>query len=240
MDSGSQSETVGTPTLSTDPSPSPPPPVSSAARRPPRPPRGRGGRSSFAEVNEQIDEVDPSDFPAASRGKKRTSWVWSEFDLEGEGTGDEKACCVHCKHKLSAKSSHGTKHLSDHLLRFCVKRKMRASGQQALRFKTKNNGDKRLENYEFNQEKSRKELAEMIIMHEYPLCMVDHLGFRRFVSGLNPDFEMISRRTLRTDILKMFDDGKSTLKKLLEVNQGRVAVTTDLWTTSNQKRDIWL
>jgi len=37
---------------------------------PPRPLCGRGGCSSFAEVNEQIDEVDPSDFPAASRGKK--------------------------------------------------------------------------------------------------------------------------------------------------------------------------
>ncbi|KAJ8445933.1 hypothetical protein Cgig2_009862 [Carnegiea gigantea] len=117
MDSGSQSETVSTPTPLTDPNPSPSPPVSSAAQRPPRPPCGRGGRSLFAEVNEQIDEVDPYDFPAASRGKKRTSWVLSEFDLEGEGTGDEKACCVHCKDKLSAKSSHGTKHLSDHLLR---------------------------------------------------------------------------------------------------------------------------
>ena len=66
--------------------------------------------------------------------------------------------------------------------------------------------------------------------------MVDHLGFRQFVSGLNLDFAMISRRTLRTDVLRMFDDGKSTLKKLLEVNPGRVAVTTDLWTTSNQKK----
>ena len=66
--------------------------------------------------------------------------------------------------------------------------------------------------------------------------MVDHLSLRRFVSGLNPDFEMISRSTLRIDILKMFDDGRSTLKKLLEVNQGRVAVTTDLWTASNQKK----
>jgi len=42
--------------------------------------------------------------------------------------------------------------------------------------------------------------------------------------------------TLRIDILKMFDDKKSTLKKLLEINQGRVAVITDLWTTSNQKK----
>ena len=34
----------------------------------------------------------------------------------------------------------------------------------------------------------------------------------------------------------MFDDRKSTLKKLLEVKPGRVAVTTDLWMTSNQKK----
>ena len=34
----------------------------------------------------------------------------------------------------------------------------------------------------------------------------------------------------------MFENGKSSLKKLLEVNQGTVAVTTDMWTTSNQKK----
>jgi len=85
---------------------------------------------------------------------------------------------MHRKHKLSAKNSHATWHLSDHLMRFCVKRKIRASGQQALRFKTKNNGENKLENYDCNQEKLRKDLAEMIVMHEYPLSIVDHLAFR--------------------------------------------------------------
>ena len=81
-----------------------------------------------------------------------------------------------------------------------------------LRFSTKKSGDKRLENHNFNQEKSRQDLVGMIVMHKYPLCTVDHLGFTRFVSGLNPYFAMISRRTLRTAILKMYNDGKSTLK----------------------------
>ena len=85
---------------------------------------------------------------------------------------------MHHKHKLLANGSHGTKHLSDRLLRFCVKRKIRASGQQALRFKTKNNGENKIENYDCNQEKLRKDLAEMIVMHEYPLSIVDHLAFR--------------------------------------------------------------
>jgi len=76
----------------------------------------------------------------------------------------------------------------------------------------------------------------MIAIHEYPLSIVDHLGFRLFVIGLNPDFAMISHRTLRTYILKMFDDGKSTLKKLLEVNSDKGALTIDLWTAFNQKK----
>ncbi|KAJ8419949.1 hypothetical protein Cgig2_023540 [Carnegiea gigantea] len=76
MDGGSQLKTIGTPTPSSDPGPSPPPPppVSSSARRPPCPPHDRGGRSSFAEVDiEQINEVDPSDFPAASKATKLES-----------------------------------------------------------------------------------------------------------------------------------------------------------------------
>ena len=47
---------------------------------------------------------------------------------------------------------------------------------------------------------------------------------------------MISRNTLRSDILTLFENEKSSLKKLLEVNQGRVAITTDMWTASNQKK----
>ena len=63
--------------------------------------------------------------------------------------------------------------------------------------------------------------------------MVDHLGFMHFVGGLNPNFQIIFRNTLRSDILKTFEDGKCSLKKLLEVNQGRIVVTTDLWIASN-------
>lgn len=34
----------------------------------------------------------------------------------------------------------------------------------------------------------------------------------------------------------MFDNENSSLRKLLEVNQGRIAVTTDMWTASNKKK----
>jgi hypothetical protein len=35
-------------------------------------------------------------------------------------------------------------------------------------------------NYTFNQDAARLELTRMIVLHEYPLAMVDHMGFRRF------------------------------------------------------------
>jgi len=194
MDGENQSKTVDTPTPASEPNLSPPsqhppPPISSSVRRPPR----RGGRVPQAVVMdaEEVNKADIYDVSQPSRGKKRTSWVWHEYELEGEGTKDDKARCMHCKQRLSAKSSHGTKHLSDHLLKFCVMKKLQGNRQQTLRFNTKKSGEKRLENYDFNQAMLRQDLVDMIVMHEYPLTIVDHLGFRRFVSGLNPDFAMI-------------------------------------------------
>ena len=35
---------------------------------------------------------------------------------------------------------------------------------------------------------ARGELAKAIIIHEYPLSIVDHLGFRRYSASLQPVF----------------------------------------------------
>lgn len=76
----------------------------------------------------------------------------------------------------------------------------------------------------------------MIILHEYPLNMVQHVGFRSFVNSVNPLFKPVCRTTITSDIKGIFEREKTKLKKLLNSNQGRVAVTTDMWTASNQKR----
>ena len=54
-----------------------------------------------------------------------------------------------------------------------------------------------MKNYTFDPEVARKELAAMIVLQEYPLCIVDHAGFRRFVSALQPLFKMMTRNTIR-------------------------------------------
>ena len=60
----------------------------------------------------------------------------------------------------------------------------------------------------FDEELARKEFAHMIIMHEYHLSLVEHVGFRRYSRGPKPSFAMISRNPLRKDILKVFDSRK--------------------------------
>jgi hypothetical protein len=66
-----------------------------------------------------------------------------------------------------------------------------------LRFGSTDSGKVSIENYMFDKDVARKELATMIILHEYPLSMVDHVGFRRFISALQPLFKMGTRNTIR-------------------------------------------
>uniref|UniRef100_A0A803N6A6 Transposase n=1 Tax=Chenopodium quinoa TaxID=63459 RepID=A0A803N6A6_CHEQI len=84
--------------------------------------------------------------------------------------------------------------------------------------------------FKFNQQVSRNELVNMILMHEYPLSVVEHEGFRRYSHSLNPEFHIISRNTVKSDILKDYKEEKSRLMKLLGANESKVAITTDMWT----------
>ena len=76
----------------------------------------------------------------------------------------------------------------------------------------------------------------MIILLEYPLSMVEHCGFRKFASSLQPLFPYVSRNSIKKDILGIYEVQKSKTQELLEKNEGKIAITTDLWTARNQKR----
>ncbi|KAL4297663.1 hypothetical protein GQ457_12G003440 [Hibiscus cannabinus] len=73
-------------------------------------------------------------------------------------------------------------------------------------------------------------------MHEYPLSIVDHEQFRIYCDTLQPMFNMPSRNTIKKDILDMFEKEKEKTLSKLEVNEGRIAITTDMWTDDHQNR----
>lgn len=85
----------------------------------------------------------------------------------------------------------------------------------------------------YDPEFAKKELAQAIIMHEYSLSIVDHLGFKKYSFALQPLFKVPSRNTLKKEIFKIYDVEKTVALKL-DTNEGRVAITTDMWTASNQ------
>ena len=132
--------------------------------------------------------------------RKLTSVVWNDFK-KVKVSGIVKAQCLHSHKQLGGKSTNGTRHLHDHL-KICTLKKIKLKGQQktleqsALRFGSKG-GKISVENYTFDPEIARKELAAIIVLHEYPLSIVDHAGFRRFVSALQPLFKMMTRNTIR-------------------------------------------
>ncbi|KAK3195742.1 hypothetical protein Dsin_027052 [Dipteronia sinensis] len=82
----------------------------------------------------------------------------------------------------------------------------------------------------------RNEFARMIVMHGYPLSMVGHEGFRDFCRLLQPFLKSVSRITIRGDILKMYGEEKAKVMSLLGNIPGRVAITSVMWTATNQKK----
>ena len=68
--------------------------------------------------------------------------------------------------------------------------------------------------------------------------MVDHIGFREFVGFLQPLFKLITKNTLKSDILKIYDNEWEKALKMTDKNGSRMAITTDIWTLINKKREF--
>lgn len=170
------------------------------------------------------------------KGKTRSP-VWNHFK-KIIVNGKDKGECNYCHKKFVAGGRSGTKSLLDHYER-CMRKPVTDIRQHILlqeQKKADGSQSSYLSNHNFNAITCRKNLAEMIIVHEYPLSMVEHHGFRKFVGGLHPLFKVPSRNTIKSDILKIYDYEKERTYKLLGKNKSRVAITTDMWTTSHQKK----
>ncbi|WVZ73452.1 hypothetical protein U9M48_021756 [Paspalum notatum var. saurae] len=204
-------------------------------------PQGQGSSVNDSEpIHIDDDDEDESGEVYFGTKRKLTFKVWQEFKKIKVG-GEIKAKCNYCHKHLGGKSKNGTKHLHDHLA-ICTLKKIKMAGQNktlaqsSLRFKSQEGGKVSVKNYTFDPEVARKEFGAMIVLHEYPLSMVEHTGFRRFVSALQPLFKMVTRNTIRKDIMDTYQEERENAKNYMGATKSRVAITTDLWTPDNQKR----
>lgn len=199
--------------------------------------------------------------PPLKRTKKLTSAVWNDFERIRKGD-IMVAICKHCQKKLSGSSTSGTSHLRNHLKR-CLKtsnpdinqqrlvvREKRkdgtvdlrsvkcdaASSPQNLKFGKEQSGF----GLRFDQEQSQDDLARMIILHGYPLTMVEHGGFKKFVSNLQPLFQMMSSDSAKADCMKIYADEKQKVYEVLDKLPGRISLTAEVWTSYQDSKFLCL
>jgi hypothetical protein len=225
-DSGSAGPTAGTGGGRGSRAPTP----SSAPSDVPAPtPTGTDAQGTDADVIEIDDDVQ------VGSKRKLKSDVWNDFE-KIKVHGVPKAECNWCKKHLSAVGRNGTTNLRNHLAS-CQDRQVRKGLKwSTLKLAKTQDGSVVVEKYVFDQGVARKELALMICVHEYPLSIVDHVGFRRFCAALQPLFKVVSRNTIRKDILDMYQVQKLSMMNQFKQQQSRIAITTDMWTANHQKK----
>ncbi|TYG76005.1 hypothetical protein ES288_D03G078700v1 [Gossypium darwinii] len=103
--------------------------------------------------------------------------VWTDFSRKRVGDAIKSECNHFPKH-LAGGRRVGTTHLKDHL-KFYPKQICQDIRQTRF-FGVKVNPTNKtltLAPSEFHQEDGRRDLEKMIILHEYPISMVEHYGF---------------------------------------------------------------
>ncbi|KAL5191840.1 Zinc finger BED domain-containing protein RICESLEEPER 2 [Glycine soja] len=169
-------------------------------------------------------------------GGRLKSIVWNHFDKIKTIDRKDKAQCKYCKKLHGGASKNGTKHLHVHMKK-CIQKRLHDKGKgQTFLIPKVTQGRQELTAGGYNEENARKDLACAIIMRGYPLSIVNHVRFRRFLATLQPQFQCPSRNTIKKEIFNVYDFEKSIVMKLLDTNEGRVAITLDMWIASNQKK----
>jgi len=80
----------------------------------------------------------------------------------------------------------------------------------------------------------------MMIMHDYPLHMVEHSAFVAFVQNLQPRFDMVSFNTVQGDCVATYLREKQNIMKFVEGMLGRVCLTLDMWISSQSLGYVFL
>ncbi|KAL7093470.1 hypothetical protein ACP275_11G042600 [Erythranthe tilingii] len=198
-------------------------------------------------------EMAPPDIteqPPTKRRKKK-SIVWEHFTIETVGAGCRRACCKQCKQSFAYSTGSkvaGTSHLKRHIakgtcpvvLRNQEKNQQLANSPYSAPSKLSIFSETPKRRYRtasvplvsFDADRCRREISRMIIMHDYPLHMVEHPGFLAFVQNLQPRFDMVSFNTVQGDIVATYLREKQSILRVVEGMPGRICLTLDLWSSS--------
>ena len=142
--------------------------------------------------------------------------------------------CNRCKKVyLVGGKLYGTNNLNKHM-KSCPLRDQLDVGQMLI------DADGKIRARKIDQKIFREKQASAVIRHNYAFDMADHEAYNDMLLYLNPDVELISRNTLKADVLKIYKREKARLKEVLSKHSGRICLTSDLWTASTSQHYIVL
>ncbi|KAA8541937.1 hypothetical protein F0562_023089 [Nyssa sinensis] len=203
----------------------------------------------------------PSSDTQPNKRRRKKSIVWEHFTIETVGAGCTRAYCKQCKKSfayISGSKLAGTSHLKRHIaLGICpVSRRRNLEKNQLVPYTPDSKADGSTSATEpprkryrgtpgstgifFDQYRCNQEISKMIILHEYPLHIVEHTGFIDFVRSLQPQFNMVSFNTVQDDCVGVYLREKQGLLNLLGGIPGHVSLTLDLWTSDQSLGYIFL
>lgn len=192
------------------------------------------------------------------RRKKKRSEVWNHFTTETVSPDTKKARCMHCNKSfayMTANKCSGTSHLKRHIdfgicaksgdinklsqikeeTTSCPPKKSQISSPETKDVRPSSCLPKKRQipspNAPLDQDRCNLEMAKMIIMHDYPLHMVEHPGFVGFLQALRPQFTVASFDTIHDDCVAMFLSQKQKILDFIGEIPGGVNLTVDLWSS---------
>ena len=92
----------------------------------------------------------------------------------------------------------------------------------------------------FDQEQSRLDLTRMIILHGYPLAMVEHVGFKVFVKNLQPLFDVVPNSTIELSCMEIYGKEKQKVYNMLSKLQGRINLAVEMWSSPENSNHVCL
>jgi hypothetical protein len=96
-------------------------------------------------------------------------------------------------------------------------------------------GEQKIIVWTFDQARYKKNFTITVIVHEYPFNCVSRNYLRVFLKSLQPEFKLISRNTVRSDCINIYEEERQTLYEIFGKLDCKVSFTSDLWT--NNLRD---
>ena len=81
----------------------------------------------------------------------------------------------------------------------------------------------------------KNNLIKWIVIHQHPFTIVEENNFINFIHTLHPTTQIPTADTIKSQILKFYEEDKEKIKSILMNLSGKISFTTDCWTSSSMK-----